>query len=184
MSHRCVLVVGEDLEGLLAPFDEHADVVPYADPWVDVLAQRCAAHAELDFVGPLDPYEEAWLLAKFLPDHLVNYAPSTGFTVETTRNPQGLWVDWIEGGRHAGKLPLLSPSAEGVTSAQRQMVDTKAINPADFDGIVRIPPRGPSEPEHLSSFETSDAAAWAATVRAALAEIGPLERMTVVEWHL
>lgn len=79
MSHACALVIGPDVEGQLARYDENRDVEPYVDTCGD-----CEG------------------TPKYQPCETCD---STGKAL-STRNPEGRWDYWRIGGRHRGTLYL------------------------------------------------------------------------------
>jgi hypothetical protein len=122
MSHFSVMVVGEDIDQVLAPFDENLKVTPYRKYMDRESIQRMAKNYDLikekDELFPESRYKE------LLP-HMEDWDRKEGFLDEegklytfSTYNPKSKW-DWYEaGGRWAGLL--LSKSGEEVFSCKKK----------------------------------------------------------------
>jgi hypothetical protein len=120
MSHFTVLVIGDDYEAQLAPYDEEIQVEPYrkyADTrdlkWYFEVYAKENPNSE-------EPGLEA--LAAFLnkhwggdedPEERFHYEPQGGIYQMSTYNPQSKWDWYTIGGRWAGYFKL-KPKAKGV----------------------------------------------------------------------
>lgn len=108
MSHFAVLVIGDNVEGQLAPYDENTEVDPYKkyvetshDAWPRSLAVK-------DGVDPGDDEGvAAWAKAHWPDDEEERYeVDDIGLYSWSTYNPQSKW-DWYKvGGRWTGHLIL------------------------------------------------------------------------------
>lgn len=107
MSHYTVLVVGEDVEAQLAPYDENLQVAPYRR-YAD--SRDLALYAEVYAEAHDGKAHESWQdVATFLTSHWGEeylYEPEGGIYEMTTYNPHAKW-DWYEfGGRWCGYFLL------------------------------------------------------------------------------
>jgi hypothetical protein len=109
MSHFTVLVIGEDVEEQLAPYDENISVEPY---------REYADTKELEFLHrvwdeendrpPKDDRELARFLNARWDTKEYKYEPQGGIYKMSTYNPRSKW-DWYEvGGRWSGYFKLKS----------------------------------------------------------------------------
>jgi hypothetical protein len=104
VSHARLLVIGDDLDAQMAPYDENKEVEPYKDyeagePWF-------ARSAKEDGIDPTDLEAlAAWHNAKYAGDGERPYSvDENGLFTMSTYNPQSKWDWWSIGGRFAGQL--------------------------------------------------------------------------------
>lgn len=128
MSHYKVLVIGEDVEGLLDPFNENLEVDPYLDEDFDDQAElqaareHRAAHGDPSAEASDVEVLEAWAGGTFR-------ANATGALERwTTWNPKGMWDWWTVGGRWPDAL-LLKPEAgaKWANTARAEQIDFEAM---------------------------------------------------------
>lgn len=130
MSHFSVLVVGPDVKGQLARYDENTEVERYrryedADPdsWP-------RSHAVKNGVDPADDPAVAAFLNKEWGDEESYEADERGLYLWSTYNPDSKW-DWYEvGGRWTGHF-LLMPGAAGTLGRPGVMTDPGKPGTAD-----------------------------------------------------
>lgn len=142
MSHFSVLVIGNDPEALLAPYDENLEVERYVEATREQLIERKREEiSEYATTGPYAEYlrdPEAYAAGRVNADHIEylrsefpkklewadeeRYADAIKWeeaeditedgSVTSTRNPLGFWDWWAIGGRWNGYFRL-KPSGEG-----------------------------------------------------------------------
>lgn len=113
MSHAVVLVIGEDLDGQLAPYDENKEVEPYKD-----YTTLDPEHWPVSFLAKEYPdadMTDAATVARLYNGHW-GEGESTKYEVDekglfewSTYNPESKWDYWRVGGRWAGSLLLTAP---------------------------------------------------------------------------
>lgn len=113
MSHFTVLVIGEGIEGKLAPYDEGLQVTPYIEKTKKDLEKECKEMIEEAKNPPKDTtidyrgYKEGMSLAEFTKQYHEEELDKDS-NMLTTYNPNSKW-DWYEiGGRWKGMLILKS----------------------------------------------------------------------------
>lgn len=114
MSHFSVLVIGENPEGQLAPYDENLEAPRYKRYEEASTTEFPRSTAAEDGVDPSDDHAVAAYLNKKWGEEDGRYeVDDVGLYQWTTYNPQSKW-DWYElGGRWTGHLLV----KEGVTNA-------------------------------------------------------------------
>ena len=127
MSHFTVLVIGEDVEGQLAPFDENTEVEPY------VIHSKSGAAAELaakvaEYYDHVNGEHKDHYNQEYCKEQLERYQKMTpeefwkeqtedeenvkDDCIMSTYNPKSKWDWWTVGGRWAGFF-LPKAGAEG-----------------------------------------------------------------------
>lgn len=145
MSHFSVLVIGDDVEGQLAPYhefectgldDEHVQDIDQTNE----LRAEYAARTEKDYptflVYVTDYHGRKALIDGHLPgdDHkygyaLVNEAGEVLKVVDRT-NPRAKWDWWVMGGRWTGSL-LLKAKTRGIVGRPGLMTERAPVGYAD-----------------------------------------------------
>ena len=118
MSHSTVLVIGENPEEQLAPFDENLDVEPYKDHWNEDYLKRFLEHYELDDVSQVTE------------EQVRDWSGSTEFGIDDdgfysmcSYNPDSKW-DWYQlGGRWTGFFKM-KPEVEATGTVGRPGIMT------------------------------------------------------------
>lgn len=102
MSHFTVLVIGEDVEGQLAPYDENTEVEQYREAWTDEDIRRFEEHYKIS-VAMTDPVSQVLTKMKdWNGCENVYDAEADEFYRLSTYNPQSKF-DWYSvGGRWTG----------------------------------------------------------------------------------
>lgn len=120
MSHAVVLVLGDDIEGQLAPYDENREVEPYKD-YEDLDPERWPVSflaKEYPDADLTDPHTVARLYNGHWDDGSGKYeVDEKGLFEWSTYNPQSKWDWYTVGGRWAGTLlvkPLVAAAAPNV----------------------------------------------------------------------
>lgn len=153
MSHSTVLVIGEDPETMLAPFDEGIDVEPYRK---DVDIETPQKHWAFDKLVEVEGLaaDAGWpafleALAKRYEDdddERLQYDPETDRVYEmSTYNPQSRWDWYILGGRWTGFF-MLREGRVGATgepgvmtpAAKDDKVDQARKGDIDFDAMRNL----------------------------------------------
>ena len=176
MSHFTVLVIGDNWEDQLAPYNENLEVEPYPSYWDD---EECARFLEHYKRSSMDQYQPGF--AEDVRDWCgaTDYGDDeNGFFTMSTYNPKAKW-DWYQmGGRWTGFfLPKLGKTGrlgeEGVfgTKPETGKVDQIRVGDIDLDGmmeresrtareewaflsgLIKDLPRAMSFPEVLRKFE-------------------------------
>jgi hypothetical protein len=109
MTHFTVLVIGEDIEGALAPYDENLEVTPYIHTTKEELeierkemieeAKNPPEGTSIDY----SVYKDGMSLVEFVRQYHEQELDKDG-NMLTTYNPSSKW-DWYEiGGRWKGML--------------------------------------------------------------------------------
>lgn len=120
MSHSTVLVIGEDVEALLAPYDENMQVEPYWEVEAESPLQFWATEMLLKEGHLTDP-NPTWeqVLAAYeakypgaSEDEKFRVSEDGRLERETTYNPKSRWDWYAVGGRWRGSLRL-KPGARG-----------------------------------------------------------------------
>lgn len=112
MSHYTLLVIGEDVEGQLAPFDENISVAPYRrywdsddiERWEGILSKDDGERPVLTPAGEKATLEEiaAVYNERYREDDDEVFVDNGGIYEMTSYNPQSRW-DWYQiGGRWQG----------------------------------------------------------------------------------
>jgi hypothetical protein len=135
MSHFAVLVIGDDIEGQLAKFDENLDTPRYVQYTKEQLiakgrqdikdyqkglyaqylanpekyASECKNEGHMEYISNEFPKKLNWTDEEVYQEEIEWYGPKEigkDGEVYSTRNPHSKW-DWYEvGGRYAGRLIL------------------------------------------------------------------------------
>ena len=104
MSHFAVLIIGDDMEGQLAPYDENTEVEPYKKPCYCVHdGKRCYDCEECDVNG----------------------------LYTTTYNPKSKWDWYLIGGRFRGYFKLKNKVAAEVVLGPPGTFDNEPFLDAD-----------------------------------------------------
>ena len=114
MSHFAVAVFhnnSQDIDALLAPYDENLEVAPY----IRYTKQEAITRAREMFCWEGHTDEELW---QMLADDYDNNTDSDG-NIYTTYNPDSKWDWWVIGGRFSGILKLRN----GKTADSAQIKD-------------------------------------------------------------
>ena len=138
MSHFTVLIIGEDIEGKLAPYDENQEVTPYIDLKREELERERKEMIEEAKNPPegtsidYSVYKDGMSLVEFVRLCHEQELDKDG-NMLTTYNPDSKW-DWYEiGGRWKGMLL----GKTGIKTDQARLnqlhPDQKTHNP--FDGV-------------------------------------------------
>lgn len=139
MSHFTVLVIGNDPEAQLAPYDENISVEPYK-MYVDASTTEWPRSSAAGVDGTDDHAVAACLNAKW--GEKTYHVDDIGLFEWSTYNPKSQW-DWYSlGGRWTGHF-LLRPGSTGATGrmglgdipAKRGWVDAARKDAIDFDGM-------------------------------------------------
>jgi hypothetical protein len=113
MSHFAVLIIGEDIEGKLAPYDENLEVTAYIDRTREELEKERKEIIEEAKNPPKDTtidysvYKDGMSLAEFVEAYHEMNIDEKGNTL-TTYNPESKWDWYAIGGRWKGMLKLRS----------------------------------------------------------------------------
>lgn len=102
MSHYAVAVIhrkDQDIEELLAPFDENLQVEKY----VEYTRQEAIDYARKHYKTDKMSDQECW---KMLADDAGEGMTDSEGNIYSTYNPQSKWDWWTEGGRWSGMLKL------------------------------------------------------------------------------
>lgn len=122
MSHFVVMVIGEDVEGQLAPYSEELQVEPYFEE----AGEYCWETAREKLGTDVTPEAAAeYLTKKWEEEHIVQDG-KLGYM--TPSNPQGFWDWWTIGGRWPGLLPL----KEGVQMSPGHVGKPGAFNEKEY----------------------------------------------------
>jgi len=113
VSHFTVIVVGDDVEGQLEPFDENQQVSAYTRP-ADLSWWVGAVRDDPEFAGVDwdDPHAVVAAYNKQNDDDPHFVAGDGTIVVKTTYNPDSKWDWWVVGGRWTGYFKL-KPGANG-----------------------------------------------------------------------
>lgn len=156
MSHFSVLVIGDDVDGQLAPYNEEIQVEPYVnatfawDTYWAVDGLREKGHTITDAPSLLAALRKEWNTG----DDLV--IREDGLIDEmTTYSPKAQWDWWVEGGRYANRL--FHRDGRKVDSLLKRDLDLQTMRSnarakavLEFDQYVRLaesfpPPRSWNE---------------------------------------
>jgi hypothetical protein len=132
MSHFTVLVIGEDVEKLLAPYDENLEVEPYKNYLSDRDIERIVGHyakanrtVSKDNLQSLLPFMKDWCNEE-------GYIDAEGLYAWSTSNKKHRW-DWYEiGGRWQGSLRL-KPGGEGKSGSASSLIENHIYRPEYVD---------------------------------------------------
>lgn len=138
MSHYIVMVVGEDIDEILEPYDENLEVEPYIDQTKEELHKdfmRCwgETYVENKPVSLLTSFEDLTLSldgvnAKWLDGWNGKKLDKHGNSL-SIYNPDSKW-DWYEvGGRWSGML-ILKPGREG-SHGNKSWTNKDEVTPAN-----------------------------------------------------
>lgn len=135
MSHFCVLVIGEDVDGQLLKYDENMEMPRYVKYTKEQLinrgkkeimdfkkraydvylkdpegyAKKCVNPEHMNYIKDVFPKKLKWTESEIYADEIKFYEPGDigeNGEVYSTGNPNGKW-DWYEiGGRWSGMLKL------------------------------------------------------------------------------
>lgn len=179
MSHFTVLVIGDDLEKQLEPFNENTQVAAYHDyvedveDWWFVTSQRREG-VELDtsdLQGLADAYNEAY------PDDAQQYAvDEKGLYTLSTYNPNSKWDYWRIGGRWAGAF-LLKPGATGFMEElgwEWKPEFNQNEPPPDFTGKADQALKGDIDFDRMRRLAVDKAEVQYAKFETLVAQYGPL----------
>ena len=118
MTHFSVLVIGDDVSGQLAPYDENLESIPYKDEaWNHAEEIQRAREYYLVSAPEAEPEVDrssdiAMLLAFHSGEDIRGANSPRGVTTRwTTYNPSGQWDWWITGGRFKGGFKLKEQAA-------------------------------------------------------------------------
>lgn len=132
MSHFTVLVIGEDYEQQLAPYDEEIQVAPYRDyaDESDMKMYRRVYREEHDGADPPSDEELAAFMAEHWEEKIA--ADEKGIYRLSTYNPNSKW-DWYSvGGRWRGYFKIKPGVAVGTSQVGRAgAFDNEPENDAD-----------------------------------------------------
>lgn len=161
MSHSVVIVVGDDVEGQLAPFDENKEVEPYHEPYpreklarmlkfyaeeqkpekVDERLRSIARKAGISAEGKVVGISHSQLASLTVPwcserlELLKEPLDGCWYTIVNTYNPKSKW-DWYEiGGRWTGYFKL-KKGHHGLTG--KPGLQTSAAKPGYADQCRKI----------------------------------------------
>ena len=136
MSHFTLLVIGEDIEGKLAPYDENLEVTPYIGTTKGDLVEERKEMIEEAKNPPKDTsidysvYKEGMSLAEFCKAYHDEEVDEEG-NLLTTYNPESKW-DWYEiGGRWKGMLMEKSGEKRDQLRVNQLHPDQKIVNIRD-----------------------------------------------------
>lgn len=106
MSHFNVLVIGDDIETQLAPYDENAEVEAYQDPdynYAEALARAknfYALNPEFIKSQGVDLSDDRATLTAYMGGDDIRFDENGVSSRWTTYNPQSKWDWWVTGGRY------------------------------------------------------------------------------------
>ena len=136
MSHFTVLIIGEDIEGKLAPYDEGLEVTPYICLKREELERERKEMIEKAKNPPegtsidYSVYKEGMSLAEFCKAYHDEEVDKEG-NLLTTYNPKSKW-DWYEiGGRWKGMLMMKSGEKRDQLRVNQLHLDQKIVNIRD-----------------------------------------------------
>lgn len=109
MSHFFVLVIGDDVDGQLEPYDENADVEPYlasmSGEWRPALKRAGEYFAEKEpDADRTDWTDQQYLDAYYGDGYWKPSEDGEGFEHWSTYSPQSKWDWYVIGGRWDGTL--------------------------------------------------------------------------------
>ena len=151
MSHFVVLVIGENLEEKLAPYNEEKQVKPYIDTKreeVEETFRKIKKEAAMSSFKQFQSYLDGWRIQKRAPAYLRKYSSKMSLSefvdeyygqkmdengnLLTTYNPDSKW-DWYQiGGRWAGML-LLKEDAQGSVGRPSLLMNDFKYKPQEAD---------------------------------------------------
>jgi hypothetical protein len=135
MSHFTVLVIGDDVEAQLEPYNENKPVR------ADVTDERTKEwETEKDFSGK--PFKTEYATAAAFAEEWHGDDVEDG-RIFSTRNPQAKWDWWTVGGRWTGYFKL-KPGAKGKlgksgvfdNTAEPGWADVVRVRDVDFEGMM------------------------------------------------
>lgn len=184
MSHYPVFVIGDDVEGQLARYDENLEVEPHRSPididkdWVLEAIHKAGVNSnDLEAVARWMT-ESEWTGRPVAVDE-------DGLYEMTTYNPDSKW-DWYEvGGRWAGHLKLKGGVNGGVNQAKAGDIDWEATRmpyAMVAEGAWKAP--GRMGWWGMSSESEEELAEWNVWARGFCQGLGANVPVTVVDCHI
>lgn len=116
MSHFKVLVVGEDIDSQLAPYDENLETTPYQDESFNYAEALTSARdfytKNTDLRPELDRADDVAVLTAYHEGEDLRWNDDkTEATLWSSRNPQSKWDYWVVGGRYNANFKV-KPGAQ------------------------------------------------------------------------
>lgn len=181
MTHFVCLVIGENVEEQLAPYDESIEVEPYRryveKEMLSRYKERLPDYRDLD----IENHEQT---AKFLNerDGSEDYQfDEKGVYRMSTHNPQSKW-DWYDvGGRWSGFLPLKDGGEANVATIKEinlsaLVIPTAVIGEGVFDQVGEI--------GWFGYVDHSNKEEWEQRIRNVIMGLPPETKVTVVDCHI
>lgn len=104
MSHYKVLVIGDNIDDQLAPYDENLEVEAYQDPdfnFTEALERARAFYREQpEYKAELDRNDDRAILAAFHEGEDLRWNEDGTASLWSTYNPKSKWDWWTIGGRY------------------------------------------------------------------------------------
>jgi hypothetical protein len=190
MSHFVVLVVGDDIEEQLAPYDENLTVEPYVeapstDPeygWQRTLERAKEYYAEHAPDEDRSHWTDQRYLNQFSGEGWKPAQEGEGFEKWTTYNPKSKWDWYVEGGRWEGFIK--TTDGMEVDSTTLAAVDITTLNiPFAIVKDGEWQERGKMGWFGMVRDEAPEAE-WEQQVRANLMLLPKTTKITVVDCHI
>jgi hypothetical protein len=189
MSHFVVLVVGDDIEEQLAPYDENLTVEPYVEaPGTDPEYgwKRTLERAKEYYAEKTDEDTGHWTDQRFLNQFTgEGWKPARegeGFERWTSYNPKSKWDWYVEGGRWEGFLKTTDGTECDSTTIAALDLPTLPI-PFAYVLNGEWHEKGKMGWFGMTRDE-QDQDVWDAQVRAALMALPGDTKITVVDCHI
>jgi hypothetical protein len=188
MSHFPVLIIGDNIDEQLAPFDENLDVEPYLDSldgeWIPMLEKARAYYRDNETGTDTTAWTDLQFLRGYAGDQWRASASGRGFERWSTYSPASKWDWWVTGGRWQNFLELRDGSR--ADSARIRDVDLEALLEDVPFALVKDGQwmeKGRMGWFGMSTENKTDEA-WTALVREALDGLPDDTALTIVDCHI
>lgn len=184
MSHFPMLVIGDDYEMQLAPFDEGIDVPEYIDSqpddWQEALA-KAREHLKPEYANLSDQE----VLATWSGENVWRPREGGGYDKWITYNPQSKWDWYVPGGRWQGSL--VTKHGTKVDSCKAYDLDLD-LTLVDFTPHALLMDGHWYEQGRMGWFgmvaDPKSDEEWGTWIRARLDALDPLATITLVDCHI
>lgn len=181
MSHFPVLVIGEDINTQLAPYDENMSVEPYLasmdGEWQEALSKARFYYAEHDLETDTTGWTDQQLLDGYYSKGYWTPAQGGGFEHWSEYNPRSKWDWFVIGGRWDGEV---IPGNEALVRDLN--LDTLPI-PFAFVKDGEWYEKGRMGWWGIVT-ESMDDEVWDAEVRKALKDLPGNTKLTLIDCHI
>jgi hypothetical protein len=186
LSHFVVLVVGNDIDDQLAPYDENTDVEPYLDS-LDGDWKTELENAKEYFVKKTNEDITGWSEQDILdawtqPGHWVPSKDGDGYEHWSTYNPKSKWDWYITGGRWDGWIKTRAGAEVNECTIADVDLETMEI-PFALVKDGEWYEKGRMGWWAMVSDEKNEDK-WTQEVRDALKDLDPSTALTVVDCHI